>query len=355
MTYCLGWKNNNRVFLISDTAATTHQTGIYRINKATSSLGEPTLEVNGKFVEELLHKQFNIHDELIITYAGDVALALEVIDTIKKYYHYNPPFKTIELAIDSVRDYGLEKIDLQLLLGFKLGNDINFYTFNYNLSGQLEVVHDNILVQIGSMSSSATAQLAKKMFYQHIIKHVQPQKQFYQMLSFCQHFGIHDYTFSKFAGGIYTGLYMDTNGSHWGDDSSIILYNRNLIDPTKIAVVARINQFVRNNCLTISSSITGDGEFFIDSKNHEVYQSLALQEQLREEHIHFLPKVVIYLAVDERMISVIYLSKHRVNPHFYEENVNGKISTQLTGNFITLLKGGFYPTKNLFYIYWDEY
>src|SRR5256885_2350897 len=104
MTYCIGWRNHNTVYLISDTASTIEdKSGKYKPQKEISSMGEKSFATKTLAVEEYLHKQFRIENNFIIAYAGDVDTALTIIYTTKKYFDPEHPLKSFELALDSIR------------------------------------------------------------------------------------------------------------------------------------------------------------------------------------------------------------------------------------------------------------
>lgn len=83
MTYCIGWKYNNTIFLVSDSV----QTGNQIPSTEYSSFGELHQQVNGYFVEEALLKIVPISENCVISFAGDdVRLAFNIIKHIKKFY-----------------------------------------------------------------------------------------------------------------------------------------------------------------------------------------------------------------------------------------------------------------------------
>lgn len=353
MTYCIAWKNKEASFLISDTAiTTTDKKGKYRPVKSKTSLGENTFHDKNITVEEWTLKQFRIDDNFIICYAGDVERALIIIKTIKKYYIKDNPLYSFEIAINSVRDFSNQDI-VQFLFSFRINSEIKLYSYNAKNTKEIIEISENTLVQIGSLSHGEYFEVTNRMFNEHILTLKKSSQQFYQFLGYFQHLGLHDNTLKNFAGGLYSGLFLDTTKSHWADDTSIIIYDRMPSD-LKIKIKGRINYFYRYDCLILYSSFTNQKELFIDSEDHLIYRSQDLQDEVDNIHYTFLPHVVLYLASDKRIMATIKTNGNNKNVHFSDENVDGKFTSKLSFNFVRLLKGDYFPAENLFSIYWDE-
>ncbi|MEO6733856.1 MAG: hypothetical protein ABIN01_21710 [Ferruginibacter sp.] len=355
MTYCVAWKTKNTAFLISDTAMTTDdKSENNKPIKKLTSFGEKTFHSKNITVEEWALKQFKIDDNFIICYAGAINKAEEIITTIKKYYLKGNPLRSLQLAVDSVRDINIEEV-VQFLFAFNSNGYTSLFSYNIDFDNDIKEIPENSLIQIGSLSSSQYPynEVANRFFNEHVLNLTSPTKQFYQFLSYFQHLGLHDNTLKKFAGGLYSGLYLDNNGSCWNEDTSIIIYNRNLSNP-KIQILGRINYFFRYDCLILFSSFTNQKELFLDSAEHPVYKSLQLQDEIDSIHYTFVPKIIVFLAKDYRSISTIKTNGKNDNIHFFDKNNDGEIITKFTYNFIRLLKGAPFPPEYIFNLYWDE-
>jgi len=353
MTYCVAWKNSQSSFLISDTAITTNdKSETYKPAKAITSLGESSFHNKNISVEEWALKQFKVDDNFIICYSGSVDSALGIIKTLKRYYIKSNPLKSFELAIDSVRSQNYNET-VQFLFSFVVDDKIKLYSYNAKNDCSLVEIPENTLVQIGSLSFTEYAKITNKMYCDHISKLKKSTEQFYQFLTYFQHLGLHENTMQKFAGGLYSGIYLDFEGCHWSDDTSITIYDRNLSD-SKIEIKGRINYFIRHDCLVLTSSFTNQKEIFIDSPDHPVYKSELLLNEIEEIHYSLNPKIMVFLAKDERIMSTIKTNGKNRNLHFSDINNDGEFTTEYSYNFIQLLKGKFFPPNNLFNIHWDE-
>jgi hypothetical protein len=359
MTYCVAWKSRNNAFLIADTAMTTNdKREIYKPVKELTSLGTETYKNKNITVEEWTLKQFRISENFIICYAGVIDKAITIIQTIKKYYNEAEPLHSFQLAIDSVREEN-NKDEVQFLFAFHLKGFIKLYSYNINFDCQIDEIPEDTLIQIGSLSDKRFdySDVANRMFKEQILKMKNPCKQFYQFLAYFQHLELHDKTLEKYAGGIYSGLYLNENGAYWNEDTSIIIYNRNLSSPS-IELLGRINYCFRYNGLTLFSSFTEQMEFFIDTPNHPIYKFESVREELNKIHYDFQPKLFIFLAKDFRSISIIKTNGNNDNIHFLEQKEEREdatmYTTKYTYNFVRLLKGDPFPKDFLFNLYWDE-
>jgi hypothetical protein len=353
MTFCLGWKNKDRSFLMSDTAiTTTDKSKNYKPQKSQTSLGESSFHIPGITVEEWALKQFRVDTNFIICYSGNVDVAISVVSTIRKYYFKDNPLKSVQLAIDSIRDNGRNPL-IQLIFSFAVNNEIKLFSFNASGNGGFVEVQENHLIQIGSLTSTEYFDIVNMLFYKHILTLPNSTQQFYQFLLFLQHLGLHDNTLKNYVGGLYSGVYLTLENSYWNEDTSIIIYDRNLGNQ-EIKLLGRINVFFRYDCLIMNSSFTNQKEIFIDSPNHPVYKFEELQEEISKIHFSLVPKIIAYLAKDERIMSIIKTNGKNINAHFSDTNNDGEFTVLLPIHYLKLLKGEYFPPNNLFNIHWDE-
>lgn len=82
MTYCVGWKNKNDIFMVADSAVTF--TNYCSDNPANTSFGEITVKCNNTEVSESITKIHDIDNKVIIAYSGDIDNALKCIEYIKE-------------------------------------------------------------------------------------------------------------------------------------------------------------------------------------------------------------------------------------------------------------------------------
>ena len=82
MTYCVGWKNRNDIFIVADSAVTFTNDCTDKL--LHTSFGEITVKCNNTEISESITKIHGINNKLIIGYAGNIDNALKCIDYIRK-------------------------------------------------------------------------------------------------------------------------------------------------------------------------------------------------------------------------------------------------------------------------------
>lgn len=84
MSYCIAWKHDNNVFMLSDTAVSSR---VDEPSAPYNSMGEKQTTRFGYYVEEGLLKLVKIADDFAVSFATeDVKSASEMIETLKMLY-----------------------------------------------------------------------------------------------------------------------------------------------------------------------------------------------------------------------------------------------------------------------------
>lgn len=117
MTYCVGWKNRNDIFMVADSAVTfanyyNNNTG----NASNTSFGEITIKSTDIEVSEAITKIHNIDNKIIIGYAGNIDNALKCIEYIREFVIS----KTISI-MDALHNLSTNTEfidDVELIVGF---------------------------------------------------------------------------------------------------------------------------------------------------------------------------------------------------------------------------------------------
>ena len=128
MSYCIAWKHDNNVFMLSDTAISS------RVDEPSvlyNSMGEGQTTRFGYYVEEGLLKLIKIADDFAVSFAtADVKKALEMIETLKMLYdNLSDTYKFENLLKDFKANYE-GNTNTSLLLVYSFGqNDARIYKF----------------------------------------------------------------------------------------------------------------------------------------------------------------------------------------------------------------------------------
>ncbi len=142
MTYCVGWKNKNDIFMVADSAVTFEN--YYTGNPKNTSFGEITIKSNNIEVSESITKIHNIDNKIIIGYAGNIDNALKCIEEINRIVA-SKTYSTVD-ALYNISKYSDYIRDVELIVGFFYDGVAQLYKVENN---KIEIV-DN-LVEVGSI------------------------------------------------------------------------------------------------------------------------------------------------------------------------------------------------------------
>lgn len=238
MTYCLGWKTNNCVILAADAAITKNEGKL--IFPITSFGEKAVVRVDGKSVNECALKVYQFNN-CILTYAGDVSKARELIDLL--YHELTQGIRPRD-ALNSALFHTILPTDYsKLCIIFTFKEDGEFILLSVK-DGILQE-HENI-VQFGSMIGHI--KLMTLDFVSRFDKDdYGPEKKMAGLLTILQGYGQMNDFMSTGVGGVYAAACLDDKGTRWQPDILHIFG----------ADVARemVGVAVRKNCLVANSSI----------------------------------------------------------------------------------------------------
>lgn len=145
MTYCLGWKNRNDIFVVADSAVTFTNDSANKLSH--TSFGEVTVKCNNTEISESITKIHDIDNKLIIGYAGNIDNALKCIEYIRKLVISEGD--SIDNALHIISRYTDIINDVALIVGFF---DSGIAKLCKVEDGNIEFVEN--LVEIGSIPTS---------------------------------------------------------------------------------------------------------------------------------------------------------------------------------------------------------
>ncbi|PYF02643.1 Ntn hydrolase family protein [Ureibacillus chungkukjangi] len=140
MTYCIGFKSKTAVFLIADSMTSSGRN--QEIDEAFgeyTTFGEFVKEEN-KTMQDRRYKVFKLPGNVLVTFAGDVEDALEVLEMYRK--ELEKGLKPIT-AFEKVLSAGPFS-RVELLMGFMEQDMPKLYSYNYMGNGQFKEEHSSI-------------------------------------------------------------------------------------------------------------------------------------------------------------------------------------------------------------------
>jgi len=306
MTYCLGWKSQNSVFIVADTALTTEAykpTGPF-----VSSFGEVNYSSKDTYVREALLK-ICVVGKIIIGFAGNVNTAFEIIAVFKQLISSNSSVhEVLEKAIRSCGPYS-KKNDVELIVGYVDKNGPRLISYNHDEERSIHE-HDQF-VQVGSIASyyPALSEATIKMF----LKGKLPDENMLAAITaILQNYGILDRLMKMKVGGVFFGISVNATGVSWQEDTSYFLYPPDLRSLQHISVVAR------DNVLSVSSSLSGDKRVFmntINTTNPEKWQARWIP-RLKRKFNSGQSIFYTFLSKRDRLITVIKAPNPLSNKYF---------------------------------------
>ncbi len=241
MTYCVGWKYRDAVFLLADTAVTKSA----RPSTTHSSFGQLHAEVRGEHVEEGLLKLVPLGPGTVAAFAGDVGLATSCLDFLRDALPTATstsgllqaltlslaPFPTdraVEILIAVTDAESCELIHWDTLRGIDPA-DSDYY-------------------QLGSLTSYH-ADLTPAHLSQLVARNLPTDRMLSVATALVQSYGVHDDLIPMNVGGLVFGVQSRRGVVTWQQDTKFVLY-----DPA-FGFRAIIAAIARDNTLVLSSSI----------------------------------------------------------------------------------------------------
>lgn len=321
MTYCVGWKYKNSVYLLADTAVThSNQPETRR-----SSFGQIHDKVRGECVEEALLKIVPIAPGVAVTFSGDVQLAGEIIEFLQNKLLFAETYENLFKFLDTELGPFPRNRPVQLLFAASTKNgDTDLLCWD-SIRG---LEQNNVdFYQIGSFSNSHHAGTTFS------VKDKLPNAQisedhFLPVLgAVIQSYGIYDNIINKNTGGVICGLRSHNGAIEWQEDTNYILYNPSLSE------IEYISAFIRDNVLVVISFKDNGTRILSNSISTPVFRDWLKKW---ESHIHTRKtsdqyRYWTFISKPEKLITIIRReSFEREGTYFKIKYIgNGKFDLKL--------------------------
>ena len=240
MSYCIAWKHNNNVFMLSDTAISS------KVDEPIvpyNSMGEVQTTHFGYYVEEGVLKLIKISSDFAISFATeDTTCAWQMIETIKMLYeNLSDTYKFTDLLHDFKVTYE-ENANTSLLLVYSYGqNDVRIYKFS---SGGFQ---ESDYADIGSGKNTKT--LAKDMktmintmYTNDKLNNTDPNYYLALVSATLQCYFYHNQYFKLGIGGVVTGLFLNYK-VHFCRNLEFYMFENDINSGNSLSVINRYNSF----------------------------------------------------------------------------------------------------------------
>lgn len=256
MTYCIGVKSAEVVYLAADSAVTSSDEP--RIER--TSFGEKHSMYRGpstgRYVQEGKLKLYSM-DRVAITFSGDVDVGEFVVRQLQSAIAAgNDLFAAFNEATSSRAVAEKAKFVLAFLR--------NGMPTLAESTPEGATIHENdgTLIQFGSINS-AYQDLTRKLVDSIRERSTSPPRFIAQLLAILQSYGTHDYLIEQGVGGGFCGLYLDHHGVHWQPD---MFYS--IIHP-QLETVGYVGSLVREEVWCLFTTLISECPIFAHRRDNE--------------------------------------------------------------------------------------
>lgn len=280
MTYCAAWKKEGKVFLISDTAISQNckETEFH-----IGSFGEHFGIYNNYSVKESKIKIVKVNNKIAIAFSGMVTEAKDAIDSLKINIEYYNLETALNLLEETNPNSGFELI----IISHEAKNKI------YHFDG-LKVIEINDFIDIGSgkyteyfsknvsdyINSSNKCIEVNNILLLKKDYDFDEEEYLVDVLAYVQTLSLSKSLVKNGAGGLFFGLYIDTEVK-WCRDLLYYIFNDEITNFRTVSVNERENMvfsYSDYNCiLRCYSNDVGDYKELIENKylQKSIYKSLV--------------------------------------------------------------------------------
>lgn len=346
MTFCVGWKAFNCVYLFADTLLTRFGTDASQpITEKTSFAelqGEQTAD-GAKVVVEEAGLKIREFGSAAITYAGSVKTALALADTVQHCMEQGESATdALNAALINIRPIEPENSAILLLACFEEGKA---KLFRLDTEGGVEEVDE--LSQEGSIGAchqqnveSMLVQLKSLRQSIHSGRH-SPQSILICITAILQSLGIHDYLPSEGVGGAFVGVCVSDGGVEWQPDALFLVHAPM---PTEGEIFGT-GVFIRDQVLCLISSAIGVNKYIPSDLKDEKRatqkaRALAVADDVLKKFDAGKFQYLVFLNTGPHVAAVLQVNgglQHQLAIIDAESILEGKIGVLWTPTLINIV------------------
>lgn len=356
MTYCVGFKSSNAVFLISDSVISVKSTNDFIVtNEPHTTFGEINI-AKDYLLEDQLSKVFKLPKNVIVTFSGQLDLAIEAINILKNNIEYE---NNILDAIHKLEFSGPFP-RIELLIGFVI--EETPYLYSYNHENNQKMKEESSIIHLGSGRANNLL-ITKCSHVVDLLRNTEKSnaRLFIYIQAFLQNFLIKNPLLEFGVGGYINGAFADSSGIYKNFNTTYILY----------ASVEK--KGIKNLHLNYHISIRQEEDFLIISssflnEDRVCYQKLEQIQKCDEADVHKTikrlqkeiyekkPTFVIFLNQLNYGFTVVYLENDLKPPEIEinHNNIEGNVKYRLSSKLIKSLLHPYQLQKDEIDPDWDR-
>jgi hypothetical protein len=308
---------------------------------SSSSFGEMHAQVRGEYVEESLLKLIPIAPNAAAAFAGDVALASELIMLLRDTYSESATLSELFSPLTTAMGPFDRNRPVEILVATAPTNGPVLLARWDTTNGLDSSGRD--FYQIGSLRSyhsALTAELLKCL----VASGVSGNRLLAVLTAVVQSFGIHDNLIEQNVGGSIFGLEITAGNVSWQADTNFVLYG------PECSNIGFVSTLVRDNVLVLSSSLTSSIRILAHSITAP---SISEWQRVWETSItnHLASNTCrywIFISLLGKCITVVYRNDLQ-KPSRYIRTLsqgNGKFELALNSELIGILQKPLSPRDN---------
>lgn len=285
MTYCLAWKRNESIFMLSDST-------ISRLNCNTSStnmssFGEPFGIYNERYVSEEEIKINKISDTIAVSYAGNVSLAKQAIENfaiaIKSNLDINEALKNLSITYNNYGEFELLIVD---------GTDKNIYYFDgtkYRIEEDIKDIGSG--KDIPYFSDNIINFIKSK-------KDIECEEHLVNVIAYIQCLAFKNNIFEDGVGGLFYGIHCNTQIS-WCKDLLYYIHENDINKFDTVSVISRYDGVFSSS--TYNSTI----KYYLNSIDNEniIRKNKYIQKSIiKSLQAHLADYVIFYDKVKNQIL-----------------------------------------------------
>ncbi|MBE9490768.1 MAG: hypothetical protein IMY67_10780, partial [Bacteroidetes bacterium] len=302
MTYIIGWKSKDSVFLTSDSVIT--HSGISNTTGQITSFGE-SYNAEGKMIREDTNKILIINDSLCITFSGDVEIAKEILRIVsliigKAKVNQNKITDAFEKALIAIRPINDNKIPSFIIAAIVESESL---LCSFNVTKKIGLETHKYLVQTGSINNLYKS-ITIEYFKEQISHSMTDETRLVVFNSLIQIYGVHENLLKQYVGGTISGLFLNKKGVFWQEDTCYVIYsikNQSINNPMLIRMIVRDNVIITHSPFNSRTSAFFDISTDIVPNDFENNWESQWKHQLNS----FNFKYVVFLAKEYRKVTIV--------------------------------------------------